>query len=107
MRPLRIEPTDTDIPNGELGVVVHDGQLSVPVVLASAMREQGVRTATDFLAYATAFPTFVAEKLQWPVAEVVAATERLGVRLGIRQPAAADQFAFGALDPAALRRGGR
>jgi hypothetical protein len=103
MQPLKIEAADTELPTGEIGVVRHVGRLSLPAVLAEAMEKQGVRTSSDFVAYAQAFPSFMAQLLNWSPKDVLLATERLQRQIGDLSPQAAPGgYAFGAMDPSRL-----
>jgi hypothetical protein len=107
MAELPIEPHGLDPTPGDWKASVSNGKLLLPTQLALAAREQGVRTAEDFLSFAEAFPSAIAFVLQWPLPQVKAATSRLRRQLRDHVPPAVPEsarpgHAFGAMDPRLL-----
>jgi hypothetical protein len=82
MTAFAIIPSD-DVPTpGDLHARVIDGQMLLPAGIARRFQREGVRTADDLLAYMQAFPSAVAELLQWQPMEVHRAATLLENQLG-------------------------
>ncbi len=77
---LRIAPDPTLLATpGDFGACLDEnaGELRVPVAVASSLRELGLTTPRDWLSSLRAFPESYALLLGWPLADVLAAAERV------------------------------
>ena len=103
---LTIEPTRRLVCHpGEFGAEVADNVLRLPELVASSFRAVGARDAIDALSYLEAFPTAIANQLQWNVSDVVHAGDMLKKQLRghiadeLLAPSEPTQRVYGAIKP--------
>jgi hypothetical protein len=105
MNALAIQPAHEQAAPGDLHAHIAGDKLLLPEEFARAVLKDGVRTAEDLLAYMQSFPSGVAEILNWPVRDVIRATERLRSILRGRvddqllHPSTRQSPPLGAMDP--------
>ena len=110
MRPLMIRSGSWAPHPGDFGSRVADSEFYVSADVATALESLGVRNSTELLSYLETFPSAIAAKLGWTVPEVQEAAERLKrdldghVEAFLLRPTPRRDTAFGALDPANLKR---
>ena len=76
-------------------------RLEVPQAIADIIESQGIRTSDEFLSYAEAFPSALAQCLGWSAKDAQQATQRLSQQLGsnVGQAPERPDVYFGARKP--------
>lgn len=103
MAHFSIEAADRPLSPGDFNIAVHGNSAEVPRALVSALDEQGIGDLEELLSFAGAFPTALAQMLDWQPEDVAPASRRLSQQLGMPiDDMPPRQVYFGAEDPSAL-----
>jgi hypothetical protein len=114
MTELMIKPAEAERPGDDLPGDFHarvvGPDLILPGFIASKLKAQGIRTATQLLSLVNGFPSAVAHMLDWSIADTTSAAESLRSQMKGHVDAfflsAPTKYMppLGARDPSQLRR---
>ncbi len=105
MNPMMVADARARLTPGDFGAFVFEDRLHVPPSLCESLRRLGLCSVEDFVTYANAFPSALADELGWRIEDLdrarmtLIASLRGHVRSEILSPSDPPKFGYGALDP--------